>query len=290
MQTTDGDREGIWCVPNRLRISKEDIEKMNNGSLGLKQKDCGERLRKSPVREKRTHGSEHGIRTVIQDRKSSCRTFTLIELLVVIAIIAILAGMLLPALNQARNKARALSCLSLFSQFGKCTSLYVDDNLGYLMPWRNDAGASWSATTKVAMGYEPERWLFSPYIPVKGTAPIGKLKRNQTNFSNITCPSRQFDPGISGDIEFIFGINYTISGGNRLPKTVSCKSPSQTTILAECRATDAAQYGVSTLSRQAWFLQHQGKACFSYIDGHASLILRNELPADNTFPFYKYAP
>jgi len=40
----------------------------------------------------------------------------------------------------------------------------------------------------------------------------------------------------------------------------------------------------------AWFLQHQGKACFSYIDGHASLILRNELPADNTFPFYKFSP
>ena len=50
----------------------------------------------------------------------------------------------------------------------------------------------------------------------------------------------------------------------------------------------AAQYGYST--RMAWFLQHQGKACFSYIDGHASLILRNELPADNTFPFYKFSP
>jgi len=81
------------------------------------------------------------------DGRLSGRAFTLIELLVVIAIIAILASLLLPAVQRAKEAGRSAHCMSNLRQVGVAMGMYVGDNAGFVPPFSNGMESDGNSTT-----------------------------------------------------------------------------------------------------------------------------------------------
>ena len=149
-------------------------------------------------------------------RRATTSYFTLIELLVVISIIAVLAGMLLPALNKAKETAKRIGCLSNIRQMGLCIINYGTDNHDIIVPYAvNDE-------TRISRGVDgPDNapWIFTirRWLPFKVSHPAAYYPESEGKgmfpMANgiFKCPAIGRLPESIGDIPY--GMPNSFIGG-----------------------------------------------------------------------------
>ncbi len=218
------------------------------------------------------------------------KRFTLIELLVVIAIIAILAAMLLPALNNARESARTSKCMNSQKTLGTAFSFYLQDNGDVFPHYGHGVNAILpdAADRSDAANYDYWCWVVSPYFGGGGAYNSGE------RWKPVSCPSRKTgtDYGIGTGIHYGYNLNHVGSDRRYTGSTTTTsqvgqfKRPSHTMLTIESvRWTVAGDVESGTgylwCSDQlpsasvpyAPFGVHNNYANMLLIDGHVEKIL-----------------